>query len=115
MHGWIEGKQLNEIEVILGGDPDGRERLCPRSRELTSVFIPRGFSYILMIITRMVDELDFYSLQENLDRTLVTSLSSAVRRGFDTVDKLEFSNNHKHIRGRVETHKLYHDKYKNLI
>lgn len=115
MHGWVEGKQLNEIEVILGGDPDGRERLCPRSRELTSVFIPRGFSYILMIITRMVDELDFYSLQENLDRTLVTSLSSAVRRGFDTVDKLEFSNNHKHIQGRVETHKLYHDKYENLI
>jgi len=113
MHGWIEGRPLNEIEVILGGNPHGSkasEILCPRSRALTSTFIPRGFSYILMIIARMVEELDLYSLQNELDRTLVTSLSSAVRRGFDTVNKLEFSNNNKHIRGRVEVHKLYTDK-----
>ncbi len=112
IHGWIEGEPLNVIEVTLGGNPDGsaRERFCPRSRELTSVFIPRGISFILMIITRMIDELNLYSLQENLDKTLVASLSSAVRRGFDTVDKLEFSNNNKHIRGRVETHIIYRDK-----
>lgn len=110
IHGWIEGKPLNEIEKLLGGNPEGitaTAKMCLRARELVSNFIPRGLSFILMIVARMVEELELYSSQKELEKNLVTSLSIAVRKGFNTLEKLEFANKHKHLYGRVQLHILY--------
>ncbi|MBO2945269.1 DEAD/DEAH box helicase [Paenibacillus sp. F411] len=110
IQGWISGRPLNEIERLLGGDPEGTTetaKMCPRARELVSTFIPRGLSFIMMIVIRMVEELDLFALQEDLDKSLMNSLSIAVRKGFDSVEKLEFANARKNIYGRVQLHILY--------
>jgi hypothetical protein len=110
IQGWISGSPLNDIESMLGGNPEGRtekEKMCRRARELVSTFIPRGLSFIMMVVSRMVEELDLFVSQEDLQKSLINSLSSAVRKGFDSVEKLEFANAHKSIYGRVQMHMLY--------
>jgi superfamily II DNA/RNA helicase len=110
IQGWISGKPLNEIEQLLGGNPEGTTltaKMCPCARELVSTFIPRGLSFIMMIVSRMVEELKLYALQDDLEKSLINSLSIAVRKGFDSLEKLEFANLHKSIYGRVQLHMLY--------
>ncbi|WP_157684489.1 hypothetical protein [Cytobacillus praedii] len=55
----------------------------------------------------MVEELELYNLQEDLDKSLINSFSITVRKGFDSVEKLEFANSSNSIYGRVELHMLY--------
>ena len=114
LKGWISGRPLNEIETSLGGDPNGKTdtlKMCPRARELISTFIPRGLSFIIGVVARMVEELELASNQEELDESLLRSLSAAVRRGFDSVEKLEFANNHKEILSRVQLHKRFDESF----
>ncbi|WP_103108486.1 DEAD/DEAH box helicase [Brevibacillus reuszeri] len=110
IQGWISGEPLNEMERKLAGDPEGKTetvKMCPRARALVSTFIPRGLSFIMMIVSRMVEELDLFAFQEDLEKSLINSLSSAVRKGFDSVEKLEFANTRKNIYSRVQLHLLY--------
>ncbi|MGD6900445.1 DEAD/DEAH box helicase [Bacillus infantis] len=110
IQGWISGKSLNEIESLLGGDPNGSTataKLCPRARALVATFIPRGISFIIMVVSQMVEELELYALQDGLNKSLINSLSIAVRKGFDSLEKLEFANTHKNIHGRVQLHMLF--------
>jgi superfamily II DNA/RNA helicase len=107
---WIFGSPLNEIESKLGGNPNGKsstEKACPQARELISTFIPRGLCFVMGVVSRMAEDLGVTLEQENLDETLLKSVSAAVRRGYDTVEKLEFANAHKEILGRVQLHRLY--------
>lgn len=109
---WIEGKTINEIEKLLGGNPDSNlitEKLCPRSRELVSTFIPRGLSFIMMVTSQMVEELELFKFQVNLKMKLVKSTSIAVRKGFDTIEKLKFANKNKNILSRVQLHQMYRE------
>jgi hypothetical protein len=110
IQGWVSGRPINEIERMLGGNPEGptdTAKMCLRARELVSTFIPRGLSFIMMVVSRMVEELDLCTIQEDLDKSLVNSLSIAVRKGFDSVDKLDFANENKIIYSRVQLHLLY--------
>ena len=107
---WIEGKPLREIEIILGGEPDSdldTFRICPRSRELVSSIIPRGLAFIMGLISRIVEDLDPFDQQVGLERGMVDMLSTAVRRGFDTPEKLAFANENKNILSRVQAHLEY--------
>ena len=89
---WVKGKTVSEIEVILGGDPaSGKAQSCPRSREMIGSVIPRAISFILSIVTYTVLDLDPFSEQGDLDREVVESLSTAVRLGFDDVEKMKFA------------------------
>ncbi len=110
IQGWISGKSIMEIERLLGGDPEGRTEsaiLCSRARELVNAFIPRGFSFTMMVISRMVEELDLFTMQEGLEKSIINSLSSAIRRGFDRVEKMEFASARKNIISRVQVHLLF--------
>ncbi|HIE5562966.1 TPA: DEAD/DEAH box helicase [Enterobacter kobei] len=110
---WITGKPLNAIEISLGGDPNGKSetvKMCPRARELISTFIPRGLSFIIGVVARMTEELDLASSQEDLNESFLQSLSAAVRRGFDMVEKLEFSYANKNILSRVQLHKIFNER-----
>jgi superfamily II DNA/RNA helicase len=110
--GWISGKPLNEIERALGGDPDGKSdtaKMCPQARDLIATFIPRGLSFIMGVISRMAEEMNATGAQEDLEQGTLQSLAAAVRRGFDTVSKLEFANSHRDILGRVQLHTLYQE------
>lgn len=108
--GWIVGMPLNEIELQLGGDPDGTSetaKMCLQTRDLIATFIPRGLSFIIGVISRMAEELNAPSAQNELDLAVLQCLTAAVRRGFDTVEKVEFANSRRDILGRVQLHRAY--------
>lgn len=111
---WISGQPVNEIQRALGGNPNGTpesSKMCLRARELIATFIPRGLSFVIGVVARMAEELDADKSQPPLDLELLQSLSGAVRRGFDTVGKLQFANGHREILGRVQLHRLYEETY----
>lgn len=107
---WLHGEPLNAIERILKGDPDAKaptKAICPRARELASTFVVRGLSFIAGVVARMVMDMDLTSDGDPEASQVVQSLAAAVRRGFDSPEKLAFANGHPQVLGRVELHRLY--------
>ena len=106
---WISGEPLCKVETELGGDPDANpdEISCPRSRELIGSVLPRGLSFIMGLISRLVEETDPYKVQENLTREVVSSLPTAIRLGYDSPEKLNFSLSNPQIISRVAVHQKY--------
>ena len=108
LHLWLTGAPLLEIERALAGDPDSDKphlKRLPRAREFVATVVPRGFAYIIGVVARMAEELKIAELQADLDPALLSSLSPAVRRGFDTLGKLDYATSHRELRGRVEAHR----------
>jgi hypothetical protein len=113
INAWIFGRPLKEIELALGGEPDSNnqtKKSCPRARELVGTVLPRALSFIMGLITRVVTEVDPYDLQDNLSPDVVDSLSPAIRLGYDTHEKLNFSFSNPSILSRVGVHRTYSQK-----
>ncbi|MCG6560729.1 DEAD/DEAH box helicase [Ruegeria sp. 1NDH52C] len=107
---WIAGAPLSEIDRVLGGEPSSpaiTKRTCPRARALASAVIPRGYSFVLGLVAHVVKELDPFDKQEDLDQQVVEVMSTALRLGFDTADKLFFARDNKDALGRVQAHLLW--------
>lgn len=107
---WISGKPLAEIETILGGEPLAdaiTKRTCPRARSLASAVIPRGYSFVLGLIAHVVKEVDPFEAQEDLDRQMVECMSTALRLGYDTAEKMFFARDEKDALGRVQAHMMW--------
>ena len=108
---WIRGEPLCKIEELLGGDPNGNsitKKTCPRARELVGTIIPRGYSFVLGIVSHIVKIVDPFEKQNGLDRKVVECMGISLRRGFDTTDKLFFARDNKDALGRVQAHKKWH-------
>lgn len=69
--------------------------------------LPRALSFIMGLITRVVTEVNPYHLQENLSPDVVDSLSAAIRLGYNTHEKLNFSFSNPSILSRVGVHRTY--------
>ena len=107
---WLAGAPLCDIERALDGAPDSNavtHQVCPRARELVSSIIPRGLSFIMGLVTRIVEEVNPYDAQENLTANLVGALSAAVRLGYDSPEKLSFAFANPSILSRVGVHQKY--------
>ena len=107
---WISGKPIAEIETALGGNPHAAsdtQRVCPCSRELVGTVIPRALSFVLSIVSYVVTELHPFNSQEELSRELVESLGTAVRLGYDSVEKLSFATQGTNLLGRVQAHRAW--------
>lgn len=107
---WIGGKNIAQIEKELGGNPDSSapsERVCPRARELVGNVIPRGFSFIMGLISHVIEQADPFGAQEELSRQLVECLGPAVRKGFDTPEKVLFAGERPAVLSRVQMHSLW--------
>lgn len=107
---WISGKPIYKIEVELGGNPiDSSEtsRTCPRARELVVTIIPRCLSFVLGLISHIVDDLKPYDNQQDLNYETIGSLGTALRKGFDSHAKLIFSQANLTILSRVQVHIAY--------
>ncbi|MGS1018093.1 DEAD/DEAH box helicase [Allosphingosinicella humi] len=108
---WLEGVPLNDIERMLGGNPDGNvsAQMLPRAREFVGTVIPRSLSFVLGVVARMAEELAIAEQQLDLSTEILQSLSACARRGFDTSAKLEFANADRTLIGRVEVHRAYNE------
>lgn len=110
---WISGLPISGVELALGGSPNSirpTNKVCPRARELVSTVLPRGFSFIMGLVTRVVTEVDPFGRQENLSIAVVEALSPAIRLGYDTPEKLAFSFANPEILSRVGVHQEYSQK-----
>lgn len=84
-----------------------RPQCCPRARELIGTLIPRAPSFILSIVSYAVLDLDPFGRQEELDREMIESLGTAVRLGYDAVEKMSFATQNMNLLGRVQTHRAW--------
>lgn len=108
--GWIGGKTIAEIEAMLGGEPDSASRTkktCPRARELAGSVIPRGFSFIMGLVSHVVEEVDPFDAQEELSGHLIECLGTAVRKGFNDPDMIAFAAESPRVGSRVQLHRLW--------
>ncbi len=71
-HAWLEGKPLNEIERMMGGNPDGSTaaQLLPRAREFVGTVVPRSLSFALGVVARIAEELTVNSQQPDISSDL---------------------------------------------
>ena len=107
---WIRGKPLAAIEKELGGDPDAgslTRQVCPQVRELVGSVIPRGFSFVMGLVSHVIEEADPFDTQEDLSRQLVECLGTAVRKGYDAPEKVFFAGDHPVVLSRVRMHELW--------
>jgi len=108
---WITGQPLRQIEIELGGDPDSinsrTKRLCPRARDLVGTVIPRGLSFTLGLISKVAKDLDPFASQPTLSQQVIEALSAAIRKGYDTPEKLFHASQHKSILSRVQMHEAF--------
>lgn len=110
IYAYISGLPLRDVESALGGDPDSSnqtKKTCPRMRELVGSVLPRGFSFVMGLITRLITEIDPYDAQENLSSDVVESLSAAIRLGYDTPEKMRLSHANSSFLSRVAVHKAF--------
>lgn len=108
-HAWLGGVPLNDIERMLGGNPDGAAaaQMLPRAREFVGTVVPRSLSFVLGVVARMAEELAVAEQQLDISTDILQSLSACARRGFDTSAKLEYANADRTLIGRVEVHRAY--------
>jgi superfamily II DNA/RNA helicase len=102
---WIGGKPLCEVERALGGDPDS-DSVLPRARELVGTVVPRGLSFVIGLVAHVVEEVDPFEQQQELERQLVECLGSAVRKGYDEPAKVFLAIENPAILSRVQIHEL---------
>lgn len=110
LRAWINGRPLAEIELELGGDPQGAtftKQMCPRARELVGTVIPRGLSFVAGLVSHVAGETNKVSALQGLDTVVVESLATAVRKGYDTPEKVAFAGEHKAVLSRVQIHRLF--------
>lgn len=110
IYAWTTGQPLCVIEDLLGGNPNAKastKSICPKARKLVSTVIPRGISFILGLVSHVVKDVDPFEQQEDLDKQLVECLGTAVRKGFDSTEKLLFANDNPSILSRVQIHETW--------
>jgi hypothetical protein len=69
--------------------------------------MPCGAPGSLGLFSKIVKDLDPYEHQPTLSQQIVDGLSAAIRKGFDTPDKLFFAGQHTSILSRVQMHQDY--------
>jgi hypothetical protein len=111
LRAWVSGQPFRQIEIELGGNPDDDKskikRLCPRARELIGSVIPRGLSFTFSLMTKIVKDLDPFAAQPELSSQMIEVLGTAIRKGYDTPEKLTFASQHKSVLSRVQMHQEY--------
>ncbi len=109
---WVKGDPVAAIERELGGEPDSdspTKRVCPRARGLVGNVILRGFSFVMGLVSHVVLE-EVQLAQGDVRREIVECLGTAVRRGFDTPEKVLFAGEHASILSRVQLHQQWNQK-----
>lgn len=105
---WISGAPLCEIETSLGGNPE-IDLICPRARTLVMSFIPLGLSFAVGLASYAARKIERYDQGQMGPVSVIECMASAIRKGFDTPEKLAFSEVYKPLLTRVQLHQKYAD------
>ncbi len=105
---WLSGQPLRAIEIALGGNPDEvKERACPHARKLVSSIVPMGLTFVSGLVARTAVELLKIAESTVIPRSVLESLPTAVRRGFDSPSKLAFTEIRTGLLSRVQAHQAF--------
>lgn len=103
---WLRGNPLREIERQLGGDP-AENAVCPRARELVSQLVPLSLSFSAGLVARTASEIPAVADGTATPVSVIDCLAAGLRRGFDSPNKLAFSDIKRGFLSRVQTHQAY--------
>src|SRR5260370_40528868 len=103
---WLSGEPLCDIERTLGGDPQS-DPGCPRARRLITGIVPLGLTFVVGLVARTAQEIPGAIDGSATPRSVIESLPTAVRRGFDTPFKLAFAELRKGLLSRNQIHRVY--------
>ncbi|GAB7496199.1 DEAD/DEAH box helicase [Bilophila sp.] len=111
--GWTSGLPLCAIEkLILSAAEITTKNLgsCDRARKLTNSIIPRSLTFIFGVVSQLVKNCLPSESQELLDLRTIEALSSAIRQGYDSWEKLAFANDDNSVAlSRVQTHERWEE------
>ncbi len=112
---WVTGKPFNEIEAILGGTPNKEGDICPRARALALSLLPRGICFLGGLVTTVIRDVTTTEALPNILTDSVVNLSAAIRKGYDSSEKLTFSNQSPGILSRVQVHIAWNNRSETMF
>ncbi|GAA4772633.1 hypothetical protein GCM10023219_19770 [Stakelama sediminis] len=115
---WVKGETLQSIELVLDGKPIGgsvTETCCPRARELIGNVIPRGMSFTLGLVAHVLSEILPLDEVENIDRQLIESMGTLLRKGYLSPEMMFFAVDRKDLLSRVQVHKAWASRFDDVF
>jgi hypothetical protein len=106
LRAWVEGRPFDEIEIALGVDP-GSVGICGRTRDLTLKLANRRFSMIAAALAELAKGKLTTVGREPENPAVLEIFAMAMRRGFDSPEKMAFVHRNTTIRTRVGLHRAY--------
>ena len=107
--GWVIGCPLATIEILILASA-GKSTIdlgaCENARKLTHSIIPRSLTFVAGVVSQLVNNCLFSDEQYSLDLKTVEALSTAIRQGYDSLEKLLFANANKNL-SRVQIHQKW--------
>jgi hypothetical protein len=74
---------------------------------LLGALIPRGLSFTLGLISKVMKDLQIADAHPEIDMRLIEILATVVRKGYDSPEKLAYASLHKSILSRVQMHAAF--------
>lgn len=112
VHGWLAGMPIVKIEKELqeASGKTGSFGYCWSARELVNNIIPRGFVFPFGLLTQIANQLSLFEEQSMIEsKKVLKSLSSALRLGYDTPEKLLYSKKLSKTHSRVQIHNKWNE------
>jgi hypothetical protein len=105
---WIKGEPMNVVEKELGGNlATAAGKLCPRARTLATNIAPLGLSFIAGLVARAAKDAVATGDVSGTSAAFTDCLATAVRRGFDSPEKVAFAELRTGILSRVNMHEAF--------
>ncbi len=104
LRAWVTGLPFQEIELALGVAA-GREKSCPRARDLVLKLANRS---LYLIAASFVEVAKLVLAAQNINSpkpAVLETLAVAIRKGLDTPDKVAFAYRRPALRSRVVIHR----------
>jgi hypothetical protein len=99
---WVSGHPLQDIEDTLGWFAD--DPFCKQAREIAIDVAPKGFSFALGVIAQIAK---LVADERSQSLPILEYLPALIRRGFDSIELLDFANATKGPLSRVQYHKAF--------
>jgi hypothetical protein len=107
---WLQGRPYVEIERVLGATP-ATIKYCPRARDLILKLTNRRLYLILSAVAAVANQVYEVNASHAPQPAVLETLAVAVRKGFDTPDKVAYDHIQQTIRSRVMLHAAFSERF----